>query len=62
VLQDYGDELAFQLAMQPGLLQSLSARRRGVRASSDSSIRRGFQKSALSARLRRQIVKGRLRG
>jgi len=60
VLQDYGDELAFQLAMQPGLLQSLARRNRRARAS-DSPGRRRLRQSALSTRLRRQITRDRAR-
>jgi serine protease len=57
VLQELGDELAFQLVMQPHLLEQLRAGARGGRraASSRQASRRGLSQSALSSRLRKQL-------
>jgi serine protease len=57
ILQDYGDELAFQLVMQPGLLQSLGQCARGRRAAGAArmSVKRRLSKASLSSRLRRQL-------
>ncbi len=57
ILQDYGDELAFQLVMQPGLLQTLGQRARGRRAAGSArmAVKRRLSKSGLSSRLRRQL-------
>ncbi|MEK7702177.1 MAG: S8 family serine peptidase [candidate division NC10 bacterium] len=57
ILQDYGDELAFQLVMRPGLLQTLGQRARGGRAagSARTAVKRRLSKSGLSSRLRRQL-------
>lgn len=57
ILQDYGDELAFQLVMQPGLLRTLGQRARGRRAAGSArmGMKRRLSKSGLSSRLRRQL-------
>lgn len=57
ILQDYGDELAFQLVMQPGLLQALGQRAGGRRAAGSArmAVKRRLSKSGLSSRLRRQL-------
>jgi len=57
ILQDYGDELAFQLVMQPGLLQKLGQRAGGRRAAGSArmAVKRRLSKSGLSSRLRRQL-------
>jgi thermitase len=57
ILQDYGDELAFQLVMQPGLLQTLGlgARSRRAAGSARMGLKRRLSKSGLSSRLRRQM-------
>jgi thermitase len=55
-LQDYGDELAFHLVMQPPLLDTLRRRARGARAtgSARQAVRRRLAPRA-SVRLRRQL-------
>jgi serine protease len=57
ILQDYGDELAFQLVMQPGLLRTLGQRARGGRAAGTArlALQRGLSKAGLSSRLRKQL-------
>jgi hypothetical protein len=57
ILQDYGDELAFQLVMQPRLLQTLGQRARGRRAAGSArmSVKQRLSKASLSSRLRRQL-------
>jgi hypothetical protein len=57
ILQDYGDELTFQLVMHPGLLQSLTQSLRGGRAAGTARLRvkRQLSRSAFSSRLRRQV-------
>ncbi len=57
ILQDLGDELAFQLIMQPALLQELRASAGGGRraASSRQASRRRLSQTALSSRLKKQL-------
>ena len=57
VLQDYGDELAFHVAMHPTLLDALRMSARGGQAAATrrSAARRSLNASA-SARLRRRLA------
>ena len=57
ILQELGDELAFQLIMQPALLQELRASAGGGRraASSRQASRRRLSRAALSSRLKKQL-------
>jgi serine protease len=57
ILQEYGDEVIFQLAMNPGLLQSVGRRARRGRGgrAANTSIRRSLTKHGISKRLRRQL-------
>ncbi len=57
ILQDYGDELAFHVVMQPKLLQTLRQRARGGRAAGSArvAVKRRLSKSDLSSRLRKQV-------
>lgn len=59
MLQDYGDELVFQLVMHPGLLRTFGQRARGGRAgaAARSAMTRGLARSSLSTRLRRQLAR-----
>ncbi len=57
ILQAYGDELAFQLIMQPALLESLRQSARGGRlaAAGRQAAKRRLVSAGLSPRLRRQL-------
>ena len=56
-LQDFGDELAFHLVMQPQLLEQLGAGSRSARSAGPArqAARRRFSQSTISSRLRRQL-------
>ena len=58
VLQDYGEELAFQLAMQPALLDTLRKSARGGKAAATSrrAARRRLMTSGVSASLRKRLA------
>ena len=58
VLQDYGEELAFQLAMKPALLDTLRTARRGGKAAATSrrAAGRALTTFGVSSRLRRQLA------
>jgi hypothetical protein len=58
VLQDYGEELAFQLAMQPTLLDTLRKSARGGKAAATSrrAARRTLMTSGVSASLRKRLA------
>ena len=60
ILQDHGAELAFQLAMQPAVLDSLKRATRGGRAAAAGrqTVRRKLSTASLSSRLRRQLARG----
>jgi hypothetical protein len=60
VLQDHGAELAFQLAMQPAVLDSLRQTTRGGKAAATGrrTVRRKLAVASLSSRLRRQLARG----
>ena len=60
VLQDHGAELAFQLAMQPAVLDGLRRVARGGKAAAANrrTVRRKLSAASLSSRLRRQITRG----
>ena len=60
ILQDHGAELAFQLAMQPAVLDSLRRAARGGRAAAAGrrTVRRKLATASLSSRLRRQLARG----
>jgi serine protease len=57
ILQQYGEELAFHLVMNPALLQAAqrSAGQARVGATANTSIRRGLGKAGPSRQLRRQL-------
>ncbi len=55
ILQDYGDELAFQLVMQPGLLRALAPTRGRAARAGRLNVKRGLSRAGLSSRLRRQL-------
>ncbi len=58
VLQDYGEELAFQLAMQPALLDALRQGARGGKAATSGrrAARRTLATSHVSASLRKRLA------
>lgn len=58
VLQDYGDELAFQLAMRPPLLDTLRKSARGGKAAAmgRSAARRTLTTTGVSASLRKRLA------
>jgi thermitase len=58
VLQDYGEEIAFQLAMQPALLDTLRKSARGGKAAATSrrAARRTLMTSGVSASLRKRLA------
>jgi thermitase len=58
VLQDYGDELAFQFVMQPVLLDTLRKSARGGKAAAAGrrAARRRLMTSGVSARLRKRLA------
>jgi serine protease len=58
VLQDYGEELAFQLAMQPALLDTLRKSARGGKAAATSRrvARRRLMTSGVSSSLRKRLA------
>jgi serine protease len=60
ILQDHGAELAFQLAMQPAVLDSLRRATRGGKAAAAGrqTVRRKLSTASLSSRLRRQLARG----
>ncbi len=57
VLQDHGEELAFQLAMQPALLDSLNRSARGGKAAATGrrAARRSLSRAGVSASLRKRL-------
>ncbi len=57
ILQDYGDELAFHLVMQPALLETLKqgARARQAAGPARAAMKRRLDTAGLSSRLRRQL-------
>jgi len=59
VLQDVGDEIAFQLVMNRPLLESMRRSATGARAktAASSPLRRQFAKAGVSSRLRRQLAR-----
>lgn len=58
ILQEYGDELAFQLVMNPALLQSVGRVAGRARAGklATTSLRRRLRRSGISRGLRRQLA------
>jgi hypothetical protein len=58
VLQDYGDELAFHLVMQPVLLDTLRKSARGGKAATAGrrAARRRLMTSGVSARMRKRLA------
>lgn len=58
ILQDYGDELAFQFVMQPALLNTLRKSSRGGKAAAAGrrAARRTLTTSGVSASLRRRLA------
>jgi thermitase len=60
VLQNHGAELAFQLAMQPAILDGLRRAARGGKAAAlgRQAVRRRLSAASLSSRLRRQLARG----
>jgi len=58
MLQDYGDELAFQFVMQPALLDTLRKSSRGGKAAAAGrrAARRTLATSGVSASLRRRLA------
>ena len=59
LIQQYGDELAFQLVMHPALLRTLGTGPRGARAAVKTrfTVTRGLKRAGLSARLKRQLAR-----
>jgi hypothetical protein len=57
VLQDFGDELAFHIVMQPALQQTFTAAARGGRASGSArkNQRRRLLQAGISPRLRKRL-------
>ena len=57
VLQDFGDELAFHIVMQPALQQTFTAAARGRRASGSARLtqRRRLLQAGISPRLRKRL-------
>lgn len=57
VLQDFGDELAFHIVMQPALMQTFTAPVRGARASraARQGQRRRLMRAGFSPRLRKRL-------
>lgn len=58
VLQDYGEELAFQLAMRPALLDTVRMSARGGKAAAArrSNVRRTLTASGVSSSLRKRLA------
>lgn len=60
ILQEHGAEVAFQLAMQPAVLEGLRRAARGGKAAASGrqTVRRKLMAASLSSRLRRQMARG----